>query len=52
MAAVSESGLSGPDDVRRLRAAGYAAFLVGERLMTAADPEATLRAWCHAGAAS
>jgi len=48
VAAVSESGLTGADDVRRLRAAGYTAFLVGERLMTAADPEATLRALCAA----
>ena len=48
VAAVSESGLAGADDVRRLRAAGYAAFLVGERLMTSADPEATLRALCAA----
>lgn len=50
VAAVSESGLAGADDVRRLRAAGYAAFLVGERLMTSADPEATLRALCAAEA--
>ena len=47
--AVSESGLSGPDDVARLRQAGYGAFLVGERLMTTADPEGTLRALCMAG---
>ncbi len=46
VAAVSESGLAGGDDVRRLRAAGYTAFLVGERLMTSADPAATLRALC------
>ncbi len=50
--AVSESGLSGADDVRRLRAAGYSAFLVGERLMTSADPEATLRALCASEAGS
>ena len=50
VAAVSESGLAGADDVRRLRAAGYAAFLVGERLMTSAHPEATLRALCAAEA--
>jgi indole-3-glycerol phosphate synthase len=36
--AVSESGLTGPGDVGRLRDLGYHAFLVGERLMTAADP--------------
>lgn len=41
--AVSESGLSQPGDVSRLRAAGFHAFLVGERLMTAPDPEAALR---------
>ena len=28
----------------RLRRAGYSAFLIGERLMTSADPGATLRA--------
>ena len=50
VAVVSESGLAGADDVRRLRAAGYAAFLVGERLMTSADPEATLRGLCAAEA--
>lgn len=44
--AVSESGLSGPGDVARMRQAGYRAFLVGERLMTASDPEAALRALC------
>ena len=46
--AVSESGLSGPGDVARLHRSGYHAFLVGERLMTAADPEAALRALCAA----
>ncbi len=42
--AVSESGLSGPVDVARMHAAGYHAYLVGERLMAAGDPEAALRA--------
>jgi indole-3-glycerol phosphate synthase len=42
--AVSESGLSRAGDVARLRAMGYSAFLVGERLMAAPDPEAVLRA--------
>ena len=41
--AVSESGLSSADDLERLRAAGYRAFLVGERFMTAHDPGAALR---------
>ena len=41
---VSESGIETRDDIERLRAAGYDAFLVGERLMRDADPGATLRA--------
>ncbi len=36
--AVSESGIASGADVRRLRDAGYDAFLVGERFMTAPDP--------------
>ena len=36
--AVSESGLRTHDDVRRLGAAGFDAFLIGETLMQAADP--------------
>jgi indole-3-glycerol phosphate synthase len=35
---VSESGISGPDDIRRLMGAGIHAFLVGEHLMRAQDP--------------
>ena len=46
--AVSESGLSSATDVARLHAAGFHAFLVGELLMTSADPEAVLRALCAA----
>ena len=41
--AVSESGLRSADDLIRLRALGYQAFLVGERFMTTADPGAALR---------
>jgi indole-3-glycerol phosphate synthase len=41
---VSESGIHTPEDIRRLRAAGFDAFLVGEHLMTAPDPAAALRA--------
>lgn len=41
--AVSESGLRTSDDLLRLRAMGYQAFLVGERFMTTADPGAALR---------
>ncbi len=40
---VSESGIRTPDDIRRLSAAGYDAFLVGEHLMQAADPPGKLR---------
>jgi indole-3-glycerol phosphate synthase len=41
--AVSESGLRSADDLRRLSALGYRAFLVGERFMTTADPGAALK---------
>lgn len=47
--AVSESGLTRSDDLARMRALGYSAFLVGERLMTSADPEAALRGLAHTG---
>jgi indole-3-glycerol phosphate synthase len=40
--AVSESGLKTADELRRLRALGYRAFLIGERFMTAADPGVAL----------
>ena len=41
--AVAESGLKTPAELSRLAEAGYDAFLVGERLVTAADPGAALR---------
>src|SRR5690606_15481117 len=40
---VTESGLRSHDDLVRLGSAGYGAFLVGERLMSTADPGAALR---------
>jgi indole-3-glycerol phosphate synthase len=40
---VAESGIRSADDVARLRAAGYDAFLVGESLMRAASPGEALR---------
>lgn len=40
---VSESGIQSRADVQLLRAAGYSAFLIGERLMKAGDPAAALR---------
>ncbi len=40
---VAESGIRDRSDMDRLSAMGYDAFLVGERLMTEADPGAALR---------
>jgi indole-3-glycerol phosphate synthase len=42
--AVSESGLRTHDDLVKLRAAGFDAFLIGTHLMLAADPAAALSA--------
>ena len=41
--AVAESGLTSPADIEGLAAAGYDAFLIGERLMTRPDPGGDLR---------
>jgi len=35
---ISESGLRGNADLQRLQATGFHGFLIGEALMTAADP--------------
>jgi indole-3-glycerol phosphate synthase len=40
---ISESGLHTAEDLHCLRDAGYKGFLIGETLMRAEDPEATLR---------
>ena len=40
---LAESGIHSRDDVQRLRAAGFQAFLVGEHLMKSGDPAAALR---------
>jgi indole-3-glycerol phosphate synthase len=42
--AVAESGLKSGEDLRRMRDAGYDAFLVGERVVSAPDPGAALSA--------
>ncbi len=42
--AVAESGLRSHDDLIKLRAAGFDAFLIGEHLMLSPDPGAALRA--------
>ena len=39
---VTESGILGPADVKRMRAAGVHAFLVGEAFMRADDPGVAL----------
>ena len=44
VAAVAESGIRSSEDLARLSAAGYRAFLVGESLMTRPDPGAALTA--------
>jgi len=41
---VAESGIHSSADVRRLRGAGYQAFLVGEHLMKSGDAAGALRA--------
>lgn len=43
--AVAESGIRTADDIQRLRAAGFDAFLMGERFMTETDPGASLEAF-------
>jgi indole-3-glycerol phosphate synthase len=45
---VAESGLRQLDDLRRVRAAGADAALVGEALMRASDPERLLKHWSEA----
>jgi indole-3-glycerol phosphate synthase len=43
--AIAESGIRSPEDVRRYRAAGFDAFLIGERFMTDPDPGVSLAAF-------
>ncbi|MCP5117652.1 MAG: indole-3-glycerol-phosphate synthase, partial [bacterium] len=40
---ISESGIHSSADVKRLGAAGYQAFLVGEHLMKSGDPASAIR---------
>jgi indole-3-glycerol phosphate synthase len=49
--AVSESGLRTRGDLERLRAAGYGAFLIGERFMTDPDPARAIADLIGAGVA-
>jgi len=48
---VSASGITGPDDVRRLAAAGVDAVLVGTALMAEGDPAGKARSLVEAGRA-
>jgi indole-3-glycerol phosphate synthase len=41
--AVSESGLQSREDLERLSAAGYVAFLIGERFMTDPAPATAIQ---------
>jgi indole-3-glycerol phosphate synthase len=43
---VSESGLKSREELDRLSAAGYRAFLIGERFMTDPDPAGAIRNLC------
>ncbi len=45
---VAESGISSPDDIRRLRQSGFQTFLVGEALVKSEDPVALLRSMASA----
>jgi indole-3-glycerol phosphate synthase len=47
---VSESGINAGSDIRRLRSAGFSAFLVGEHLMRAQHPSEPLRRLIEEGA--
>ena len=50
--AVSESGLQSRADLERLAAAGYGAFLIGERFMTDPDPAGAIRLLIGAASAA
>ena len=50
--AVSESGLKSRAELDRLAAAGYRAFLIGERFMTDSDPAAAIRGLMGSGVIS
>jgi indole-3-glycerol phosphate synthase len=46
---VAESGVTTPEEARRVRAAGYDVALIGSALMRAPDPTELLRQMLHAG---
>jgi indole-3-glycerol phosphate synthase len=49
---ISESGIETAEDIRRLRAAGYRGFLIGETLMRAEDPAALIAELTGVGSAA
>jgi len=49
---ISESGIETAADIRRLRAAGYRGFLIGETLMRAEDPSALIAELTGVGSAT
>ena len=48
MVFISESGISDPETVRKLREAGFRGFLMGETFMKEPDPGAALATFIHA----
>ncbi len=46
---VSESGISGPDDIHELRSMGFDGFLIGETLMRSGRPGNLLAEWTKGG---
>ena len=49
---MTESGISTPEEMARLRDAGFDAFLIGESLMRQADPGAALAELLEGAAAA
>ena len=48
MVFISESGISDPETVRKLREAGFRGFLMGETFMKEPDPGAALATFIQA----
>lgn len=44
---IAESGIKTPDDLRRLRDAGFTGFLIGEAFMSTDNPGETLKKFIH-----
>ena len=42
---ISESGITGIDDIKALQSAGFQGFLIGETLMRQENPQKTLKNW-------